>query len=1004
VPIRIYALAKELKLDSKQLVEVCNQAGVTGKGSALASLDDDEIVKIKDFLNKGQGNAAKPESGTGPAEEPYRPERSVTPSKLRPIRNLGGATSKPKPKPDAEEVPVDEVVEPVEAVEPVRETVPPQQEPQAPVQEVEAEAMPTTLDASEDTTTEEAEVASPETPPPADTAPAAIEAPETSEPKPVEEPEVAEPTKTEEESSKDKMLKPIRRNDYIAIGSQRKVKTLGSTSTGQTKKQSEQKKDGRDQKERPKQPKKAGPVVKIAKMPNAPAPQKPTKKSEPAAQKPIMQLPKEAITGAKKGQKAPLEEFTKLHEKKRRAKDRKSVTEDQVEPVENVKEKDSRRKKAKSPGMAGMAGSREARTQGRKRSRHVNIGERDDDFSSNRRRSSRRRDKANSNKSSSTAPRKTDVAIELPCSVRDFSEATGLAVMQVLKTLMSYGQMANINTTLDIEAAELIAAEEGINLRLSTPESIEETLITEIEERVDSNDDLMERPPVVTFLGHVDHGKTSLLDKIIGLDVVSGEAGGITQHIRAYIVDKGEKQIAFVDTPGHEAFTEMRARGANVTDIAVLIVAADDGVMPQTEEAISHAKAAEVPIIVALNKMDVPGADPDRALQQLSQHGILPADWGGDVEVVKTSAMTGEGIDELLETILLTSEIHEYKANPKREAFGVCLEAEQESDRGVVAKVIVKNGTLRLGDVVLCGTSYGRVKAMYDTLDYRKRLEEAPTSTPVNITGLDSAPEAGEKFYVLDDIADAREISEMRIDRVRNQQLGQATVEISFDVFQERLQSGNLAGAEAEIVYLNLILRADTRGSIEAIQKELDKLDHPEVKVKVMQASVGGVTVADVTLAAASKAVIVAFNVIPDEAARGVAYDKGVEIRRYDIIYKVTEDLKLLLEGQLRPESKVTELGRALVQRTFSISRLGTIAGCRVLGGIIERHCRIRVNRDGRGIGEYPLDSLKREKDDAKEVREGYECGIRLSGFNDIKEGDILEAFKVEEFARTLED
>ena len=969
MPIRIYALAKELQLDSKQLVDICNRAGVTGKGSALASLDDDELVKVKAFLNKDSGTKeVRREAPARTVEEPIRPERPVQPPKPKQIRTISPLGQKLRPSED-EPTTTEDVETPSEAV---------------------------SGEAREDASVSAKQT--PPTPPPADTP---EDAPESTPAEAVETPAAGQETtpqvtKPEEEAApRVPRVEGIRRGDYIAIGSQRKLRTLGGAKKPE---------DDESRREKPK-PKKAGPSVKIAKMPTAPMPKPSTSPKEPVAQKPIMQLPKEAIKGAKKGQKAPLEEFTKLHEKKRKSKDRKSVADlDKVATVVPEAEAETprgKKKGGKTTGMAGMAGSRDARTQGRKRQR--NVGSADGDFESGRgRRGNRRREKGGG-RSTVVAPRKTDVALELPCSLRDFSEATGLPVQAVQRTLMGFGQMVTINAMLDAETAELVAAEHGIDLTVKTAESIEDTLISHIDQAQDAPEDQPTPPPVVTFLGHVDHGKTSLLDRIIGLNVVSGEAGGITQHIRAYIVNKGEKQIAFVDTPGHEAFSEMRARGANVTDIAVLIVAADDGVMPQTEEAISHAKAANVPIIVALNKMDVPGANPEKALQQLSQHGLLPAEWGGEVEVVKTSAITGDGVDDLLETILLTSEIHEYKANPKRSAVGVCLEAEQESDRGVLAKVMVKNGTLKVGDVLVCGSSYGRVKAMYDTLNSKKRLDEAPPSTPVNITGLDHAPNAGDKFYVLEDIADAREIAEMRFDRSREQHLGGHTVKVSFEDFQARLQSGNLAGDEAGIVYLNLILRADTRGSIEAIQKELDKLDHPEVKIRVMQATVGGVTVADVTLASASDAAIVAFNVIPDEAARSLADDRGVEIRRYDIIYKVTEDIKLLLEGRLRPESRVTELGRALVQRTFSISRLGTIAGCRVLGGTIERNCRIRVNRDGRGIGDYALDSLKREKDDAKEVREGYECGIRLVGFNDIKEGDILEAFKVEQFARTLE-
>jgi translation initiation factor IF-2 len=433
----------------------------------------------------------------------------------------------------------------------------------------------------------------------------------------------------------------------------------------------------------------------------------------------------------------------------------------------------------------------------------------------------------------------------------------------------------------------------------------------------------------VTVLGHVDHGKTSLLDKIIGSNVVAGEAGGITQHIRAYrITTKDGRHVTFVDTPGHEAFTEMRARGANVTDIAVLVVAADDGVMPQTEEAISHAKAANVPIVVAMNKIDLPSKDEQKVLQQLSTAALLPSEWGGDVEVVRTSAISGQGIDTLLETLLVTAELHEYKANPDKPARGMCLEAEQEAGRGVIAKLMVQDGTLSEGDVIVCGGAHGRVKAMFDTLRPRQKLKDAGPSTPVNVTGLDVPPNAGDKFYVLDDIAEARELADQRQLAVREQSLSGLTKKVSFDEFQKRLTEGRL-GPEEEVAVLNLIVRADVRGSIEAIQKELAKFEHPEVKVKVLQASVGGITVADATLAHASDAVIIGFNVIPDEAARALADDRQVEIRRYDIIYKLTDDIKAMIEGKLKPEERIVEMGAALVKQVFTISRVGAVAGAR---------------------------------------------------------------------------
>jgi translation initiation factor IF-2 len=534
-----------------------------------------------------------------------------------------------------------------------------------------------------------------------------------------------------------------------------------------------------------------------------------------------------------------------------------------------------------------------------------------------------------------------------------------------------------------------------VEVKFQQPADLEQQLIPALEAE-DDPATLEPRPPIVTFLGHVDHGKTSLLDRILGIDVASKEKGGITQHIRAYRVEKEGRAIAFVDTPGHEAFTEMRARGANVTDIAVLVVAADDGIMPQTEEAISHARAAEVPIVVAMNKMDLPGANPDRVFRQLADNNLLPSEWGGETEVVKCSAATGLGIEDLLETLLTVAELREYKSNPRRPARGTCLESEMHEDRGVIVKLLVRDGTLRAGDVLVCGSAFGRVKAMYDTLDPHRRCDEAGPSTPVNVTGLNAPPNAGDRFYVLDDIIQARHLAEKRFDQARSRELSGFRPHVTLETLFDRL------GRESEIQTLNIILRADVRGSIEAIRKELTKLQHAEVQIKILQATVGGVTEADVHLAHASDAVIIAFSVVPDEKARSLAENLGVQIRRYDIIYNVTDDLKLALQGMLRPEKQEKDLGRALVQRTYHISRIGTIAGCRVMAGLIQRDSKIRVIRESRVIGEYSLESLKREKDDAREVREGFECGMKLNGFNDIKEGDVLEAYKIEEIARTL--
>ncbi len=757
-------------------------------------------------------------------------------------------------------------------------------------------------------------------------------------------------------------------------------------------------------------PVRPGPTIRVAPIPT---PQKPlpAKPAEPPPQKPEIKLAPEVIRASKLGLK-PLSEHLKKQEEKRKAQlAKKPLAKDRAEaqaelppeliPPVKEKEKDKDRRKGSrallEPDLEEDAkltlGGREQRQLKRKRAAASRAEVVEEEEPRPVVPTTLRRQRRGA--ISTAAPRKTQLVVELPCTVRSFSEAVGVPATQVMAKLLEFGAPAVITATIEPEVAELLAESLGLEVQFRQPVSAEEKLL----QAADQPDDpatLRPRPPVVTFLGHVDHGKTSLLDRILGLDVAAHEKGGITQHIRAYRIEKEGRPIAFVDTPGHEAFTAMRARGAMVTDIAVLVVAADDGVMPQTEEAISHAKAAGVPIIVALNKIDLPGINPDRVLQQLATAGLLPSQWGGDVEVVHTSAVTGQGIDTLLETILTVAELHEYRANPDRPAVGVCLEAELQPGRGVVAKMIVQKGTLRVGDILVCGAAHGRVKAMYDTLQPHKKYKEAGPAMPVNLTGLDVAPAAGDRFYVVDDIALARQVSQERALRNRRQELAgvqrHVTLENLFDRLAER----------QEVQTLHIILRADVRGSIEAIQKELGKLQHPEVQIKVLQAMVGGITEADVHLADASDAIIIGFNVAPDEKARALAEQLGVQIRRYDIIYQVSEDLKAALEGMLKPEKRETELGRALVKQIFHISRVGTVAGCQVLAGTVQRDCRVRVIRDGRVIGDYPLESLRREKDDVREVRQGYECGMKLAGFNDVKEGDLLEAYRVEEIRRTL--
>jgi translation initiation factor IF-2 len=595
-----------------------------------------------------------------------------------------------------------------------------------------------------------------------------------------------------------------------------------------------------------------------------------------------------------------------------------------------------------------------------------------------------------------TQPRKGNIVIEPPITVRSLSEAMGIRVPDLLRKLMDRKMMVTINAQITEELAEELAIECGVELEIKRPQTVEETIIADAS-APDRPEDLQPRAPIVTIMGHVDHGKTSLLDRIRESNVVATEAGGITQHLRAWRVEHGGRPITFLDTPGHEAFTAMRARGANVTDIVVLVVAADDGIMPQTDEAISHAKAAGVPIIIAINKVDLPNANLNKTRQQLYAKELIPDDMGGDTPFVETVSVAGKarGIDTLLDTISLVAELEELKANPNKPASGTCLEARIDGDQGVSATFLVQDGTLRKGDVLLCGTSYGRVRAMFD--DLGRPLEEAGPSVPVRVMGLDEAPNASDKFHVVADVSQAREVAEQR----RIQQRAATSAKLSTFRLEDL--------GKSKVHEVKVIVKADVRGSIEAILKELLKLDHDEVKIKVLHVGVGAITEGDVQLALASPedSIILGFNVVPDDRAQRLADEKGVQIRQYDIIYKLSDDLKAALEGKLKPREEVVHLGRAVVRKAFKISRVGTVAGCYVTQGTIERSARIRLIRDGVVI--YPpaertatLESLKRVKDDVREVREGFECGIKIAGYDDVKEGDVIEAFKVEQVQRTL--
>jgi len=602
----------------------------------------------------------------------------------------------------------------------------------------------------------------------------------------------------------------------------------------------------------------------------------------------------------------------------------------------------------------------------------------------------RRRQKA---KAAVSVELKTEAIIEPPITVRSLSEALGRPANVLLRVLMQNGQMVSINDIIEEEIALELAVELGVDLEIKRSHDVEEELLSLLEAE-DPDGTEINRPPIVTILGHVDHGKTSLLDKIRSSDVAGGEAGGITQHIASYQVEHNGRKLTFVDTPGHAAFGEMRARGANVTDIVVLVVAADDGVMPQTVECISHAKAAGAPVVVALNKMDLPDVNEQKVLADLAANEITPQEWGGDTDVIRTSAETGDGIDDLLETLLVTAELHEFKTKLDCAALGVCLEAFRDGGRGALAWLMVQKGTLRIGDIVLCGKAYGRIRAMYNDRD--EDVEEAGPSTPVKVAGLDVVPDAGNHFFVMDDLEQTRETADARRYRGRTELLAGRR--------QPRTLDDILTAARGGIIQdLPLILKADSPGSIEALKSELDRFQHPEVRVNILHEGVGGVNESDVYLASASGAIIIAFHVIAEDRASVLADREGVEVRRYRIIYEVSNDIKRSLEGLLVPERVEIPTGRALVLQTFRVSRYGTIAGCRVLNGTIERSNRVHVIRDQKVVNDYNIASLRREKDDVREVRDGMECGIRLDGFNDIKEGDLLDAFRIDIVQRTLD-
>ncbi|ATD30558.1 translation initiation factor IF-2 [Macrococcus sp. IME1552] len=581
------------------------------------------------------------------------------------------------------------------------------------------------------------------------------------------------------------------------------------------------------------------------------------------------------------------------------------------------------------------------------------------------------------------------ITYEEGITVGELAEKLNKDASEIVKNLFMVGIMANINQGLNQDAIELICDEYGVEAELEVV--VDATDLETYFEDVDANpEDIIERPSVVTIMGHVDHGKTTLLDSIRNTRVTAGEAGGITQHIGAYQIENEGKKITFLDTPGHAAFTTMRARGAQVTDITILVVAADDGVMPQTVEAINHAKAAEVPIIVAVNKIDKPTANPDRVMQELGEHGLYPEDWGGDTIFVQLSAIKGDGIDELLEMILLVSEVAELKANPKRTAIGTVIEAELDKSRGPAASLLVQDGTLEIGDSIVVGNTFGRVRAMVN--DLGKRIKSAGPSTPVEITGLQDVPLAGDRFVVFKDEKRARRIGEARQQQNILAQR-QESQKVSLDNLFEQIKQG-------EMKDLNVIIKGDVQGSVEALAASLMKIDVEGVNVRIIHTAVGAINESDVTLASASNGIIIGFNVRPDVNAKRAAEAEGVDMRLHRIIYKVIEEIEQAMIGMLDPEYEEKVIGQAEVRQTINISKVGTVAGSYVTEGKITRDSQVRIIRDGIVVYEGQVDALKRFKDDVREVAQGYECGITIENFNDVKEGDIFEAFIMEEIKR----
>jgi translation initiation factor IF-2 len=951
--IRIYQLAAQLNVQTKDLLELCQRHGIDVRNQ-LSTLDPDLRDKVIELVKRG---------GSAPtSSQPKPPPPAKLPTEPRKITNLEPRRA------------------PVGGVKPAEVTSPAPETPAAP--EMPAAGPPQEPQAPLATIPVQAESASQPPPEPGPVVEPAVAAPKETPPAPApQQPAASRPTPPPEPP------KPIR--PVVPPTSGRPVRDLGSGGGGAP----------RPQGARPPAQSKP-PATRPSSHRMAPPPPQKPRQAGPEEKKPAPQP-----TGPRKIAEIPPE---------LRDSNKPIRIEDLLRPIN------------RAPAAGGVPGATaeieteedEAGKGGPKKRGAGGVAGRDQRHKQRQARASDRLARGEGGKGlllddgdrpqvkqlihkkrrlqQGTQPRKGKIPIELPITVRSLSAAMSLQSGKLLMKLMEHGAPAsiNINSVLDPDLAGALALEEGCELEIKRPPDAEEQLLKEFE-KPDAPEELMPRAPIVTIMGHVDHGKTSLLDRIRKSNVVDTEAGGITQVLRAWRVDHGGKPITFLDTPGHEAFTKMRARGANVTDIAVIVVAATDGVMPQTEEAISHAKASEVAIIVAINKIDMPNANLTKTRNQLYSLGLVPDDMGGDVPFVHTSAVTGEGIDALLDTISLVAELEELKANPNKPAQGTCLEATVSEGEGVLATLLVQDGTLHRGDVVLCGAAHGRVRAMYD--DLGRPIEEAGPSVPCRITGLDVIPNADDPFVVVEDLAVAREVAEKRT--AKQQEAGIRS--------RSPMDLGSLL--ETKATELKIIFKADVRGSVEAIKKELEKLHHEEVRLNILHTGIGAINESDVSLALVSPkdTLVVGFNVVPDDEARALADERGVKILEYDIIYKLTDDMRSALEGKLKPKEEIVHLGRAVVRQTFKISRVGTVAGCRVTQGVIERSAKVRVIRNGVVIYPPPdrtagLESLKRVKDDVREVQQGYECGLKIAGYDDIKVDDVIEAYRIDQVQRTL--